>query len=58
MLFVIGENEMRLEELEVYKIAMSLSNDVWEVYLQLLKQFKFNIGDQVLRAIDSIGANT
>ncbi len=48
---------MRLEELEVYKLAMSSSNDIWEIYLQLPKQFKFNMGDQVLRSIDSIGAN-
>ena len=48
---------MRLEELEIYKLAMSSSNDIWEIYLQLPKQFKFNMGDQVLRSIDSIGAN-
>ena len=48
---------MRLEDLEVYQLSFELSNEIWEVYLQLPKQFKFNIGTQVVRAIDSIGAN-
>ena len=48
---------MKLEDLEVYKMALELSNDIWSVYEHLPKNFKFNIGDQVLRAIDSIGAN-
>ena len=48
---------MRLEDLEVYKMALELSKDIWSVYEYLPKNFKFNIGDQILRSIDSIGAN-
>ena len=48
---------MKLEDLEIYKMALELSQDAWNVYQNLPHKFKFNLGDQILRAIDSIGAN-
>ncbi|KAA0257618.1 four helix bundle protein [Deferribacter autotrophicus] len=48
---------MSLEDLEIYQLALKLSDDIWGVYQQLPKNLKFNIGDQLLRAVDSIGAN-
>ena len=48
---------MKLEDLEIYNIALELSNDIWRVYEHLPKNFKFNIGDQILISIDSIGGN-
>ncbi len=48
---------MELGNLEIYKISMKLSNEVCDIFNSLPKQLQFNIGDQILRAIDSIGAN-
>ena len=48
---------MKLEELEIYQIALELSDDFWQIFQDLPKQFQFSIGDQMLRSVDSIGAN-
>ena len=47
---------MGLGKLEVYKISLNLSDKIWDVYKSLDKDLKYNIGSQVLRTIDSIGA--
>jgi len=44
-------------DLEIYKFALELSNEVWKIYQQLPRNFKFDIGSQILRSADSIGAN-
>ena len=46
-----------LENLEIYKIVRELNRDVWDIYKELKNEFKFSIGQQFLRSIDSIGAN-
>jgi len=38
-------------------MSLKLSASVWSIYSQLPKPLQFSIGDQVLRSIDSIGAN-
>lgn len=48
---------MILEDLEVYKIAREISKEAWAVYQKLTWQDKKIMGDQFIRAIDSIGAN-
>lgn len=48
---------MELEKLEVYQISLKLSEEIWGIYSKLPADLKFNIGSQVLRSIDSIGAN-
>jgi len=46
-----------LESLEVYKISRELSRRVWDVYQKLGWQDKKIMGDQLITAIDSVGAN-
>ena len=48
---------MKLEELEIYKLSLEISEDFWHIFLELPKQFRFSIGDQFIRSVDSIGAN-
>ena len=48
---------MKLGDLEIYRIALELSDKGWEIYVSLPKPFQFDIGSQFLRATDSIGAN-
>ena len=48
---------MELGKLEIYKLSLDLSKDTWEVYSSLSTDLKFNIGNQVIRSVDSIGAN-
>jgi four helix bundle protein len=50
-------NGKKLGDLEIYKIAIELSNSAWQVYDLMPNQYKFHIGNQFLDAIDSIGAN-
>ena len=46
-----------LEDLEVYKLAMKMSDISWEVFTKLPKHLQYSIGDQFVRSTDSIGAN-
>ncbi len=48
---------MILEDLDVYKIALEISNLAWLVYNDLPKEFRYTQGSQFLEAADSIGAN-
>jgi four helix bundle protein len=48
---------MKLEDFEVYKFSRELSRDAWAIYNPLSWQDKKIIGDQFIRAVDSIGAN-
>jgi four helix bundle protein len=48
---------MELGKLDIYRLALKLSSDIWSIYEKLPKQLQFNIGDQALRSVDSIGAN-
>lgn len=48
---------MELGKLEIYRLSLNLSKEVWEVYSSLQTDLKYNIGNQVIRSMDSIGAN-
>lgn len=48
---------MKLEDLEIYRIARTIADASWEMYRELNWQEKKIVGDQFIRAIDSIGAN-
>ena len=48
---------MELGKLDIYKLSLELSTNIWNIYNDLPKPLQFNIGDQALRSIDSIGAN-
>jgi len=49
--------EHTLENLEIYQIALKISDLAWAVYKNLPKNFQIHIGNQFLDAADSIGAN-
>ncbi len=50
-------NKSRLEDLEVYKISLEISDKVWNLVILWDNFARNNIGGQLLRAIDSVGAN-
>jgi four helix bundle protein len=53
------ENQIfiELKNLEVYQLSRSLSSIAWKIFCRLNYEDKNHIGDQFLRAVDSIGAN-
>ena len=48
---------IKLQDLEVYKLARELSRLGWEIYEELDWQTKKIIGDQFIESTDSSGAN-
>lgn len=48
---------IQLKDLEVYKLAMQLSQIGWDIYKSLDWQDRKIMGDQFIEAVDSIGAN-
>ncbi len=50
-------NKSRLEDLEVYKISLEISDKIWNLVILWDNFSRNNIGGQLLRAIDSVGAN-
>ena len=47
----------KLSDLRVYRKAIELSDMAWHIYQNLPKEHRFHMGSQLLRAVDSIGAN-
>jgi len=50
-------NYIELKNLEVYQLARQLSATAWKIYSRMAFEDKKLMGDQFLRAVDSIGAN-
>ena len=48
---------MELGKLDIYKRSLKLSSRIWDIYTVLPNDLKYNIGNQVIRSVDSIGAN-
>ena len=48
---------MELGKLDIYKLSVELSDMAWEIFNLPPKPLQFSIGDQMIRSIDSIGAN-
>jgi four helix bundle protein len=48
---------MELKDLDVYNLACDISRDSWGIYEKFDWNLKKILGDQFIRAIDSIGAN-
>lgn len=48
---------LRLNDIEAYRIAFKLSNQVWDIILKWDYFEKDTIGKQFARAVDSISAN-
>ena len=45
------------ENLEIYKLAEQLADEVWEIVLKWNVLARDTIGKQLVRAADSVGAN-
>jgi four helix bundle protein len=50
-------SKSRLEDLEVYHISLEISDTIWNLVIRWDNFSRKNIGGQLLRAIDSVGAN-
>ena len=50
-------NYQQLKDLEVYVIARKLADQVWKVVVTWDYFAKRTVGDQLVRAVDSISAN-
>jgi four helix bundle protein len=50
-------SKSRLEDLEVYQISLVISDKIWNLLVHWDNFSRNNIGSQLLRAIDSVGAN-
>jgi len=48
---------LRLEELEVYKVAMEIGEKVWEIVSTWEYFSKKTLGDQLVKAADSVALN-
>ena len=48
---------LKLNDIDAYKIAFHLSNDVWDIVEQWNTFQRDTIGKQFVRAVDSISAN-
>jgi four helix bundle protein len=48
---------MKLEELQVYQLAMDLGESIWEIVIVWNYFEKDTIGKQLVRAADSVAAN-
>jgi four helix bundle protein len=46
-----------LGDLEIYRLSLELSDRAWKIYRALPQEFRFSLGDQLLRSADSAGAN-
>jgi len=52
-----NKNYIKLEDLEVYKLARELSKIGWEIYEVFDWQMRKIIGNQFIESTDSVGAN-
>jgi four helix bundle protein len=52
-----SQNFIELKDLEVYQLSRKLSSTAWAIFCRMNSEDKKHIGDQFLRAVDSVGAN-
>lgn len=55
--FHLNPKNMKLENLDIYCLSLNLSDLVWEIFEQMDWRTKKIIGDQIIRSVDSVGAN-
>ena len=53
----MGNEYLKLEDLEVYQLARELSRIGWATFEQLNSEYRYIFGRQYITALDSIGAN-
>lgn len=49
---------MKLEDMEIYQIAMEIGDDVWFSVVDWENLAKYSVGQQIIKSSDSIAANT
>jgi len=49
--------QSRINDLEIYNAAFNISNKVWAIVIKWNSFEKNTLGSQLVRAIDSVGAN-
>jgi four helix bundle protein len=52
-----NQNFIELKNLEVYQLSRKLSSIAWDIFCRMNLEDKRHMGDQFLRAVDSVGAN-
>lgn len=48
---------MKLDELQVYQLSMSIAEDVWDIVIKWDSFSKETIGKQLVKSADSVAAN-
>ncbi len=48
---------MKLEELQVYRLSMEIGEKVWDIVISWDSFAKKTVGEQLVRAVDSVAAN-
>ena len=48
---------MRLEVLEIYRLAMEIGDEIWFSVVEWENLAKYSMGNQIIRSSDSIAAN-
>jgi four helix bundle protein len=48
---------MKLEDLEIYQIAMEIGDEIWFSVIEWENLAKFSMGQQIIKSSDSIAAN-
>lgn len=48
---------MKLEDLEIYKMAMEIGDEIWFLVTGWENIAKYSMGQQVIRSADSVAAN-
>jgi four helix bundle protein len=52
-----GKKFLKLNDIEAYRIAFKLSNQVWDIVLKWDYFAKDTVGKQFVKSVDSISAN-
>jgi len=48
---------MKLEDMEIYQIAMEIGDDIWFSVVDWENLAKYSVGQQIIKSSDSIAAN-
>lgn len=48
---------MKLEDMEIYRLAMDIGDDIWFSVVEWENLAKYSIGQQIIKSSDSIAAN-
>ncbi|PIR12719.1 four helix bundle protein [Candidatus Falkowbacteria bacterium CG11_big_fil_rev_8_21_14_0_20_39_10] len=54
---MVNQNYLTLSGLQIYQLSRQLSKEAWIIYKNLDWPVRKIVGDQFIRAVDSVGAN-